>query len=791
MVSLLTPNYHLLGLLCTSGLLLFGTKGSTIFASNITTTESTTPSYEDRARTITQAQFGKMPRQLPREWIKLNETRWEHYNLTTCWNNDNKTRRFINPGLFFSSTFGYVKAEMISFQQYAYPAGRFWRNANRFERTCLCNRKLAYIKPDLTIEALNTEILYTRPTGNQVRLIWKWDTSETRMHIHSPRGMYQRAVTKYKLVALGLFSTYSSIKISCRKRILQRPLIAHEMMNYNSSDPKITDCVFRKSLYYCINCTTTGMVIAYEPHASDIIVQEEDPTQGLSSNPDDFREYMPGEHNFHPSITVWTDESGVDEPSLPEKIKWILPTFPNKFGRDFRDGDRPVKAPGVVPMFKYYPSLLASDQNCRRRIQRYAVACTTPVGGLELKLAYWKDIHYDSEDNLPRYSGKPLIVIGNGRNPLGKGQSAVPGSRRRKKRFFFTLMALCFTALMTVAVTTNLQNMINRNVDDLTDQMNSRFTRIEGDLKAIADELNELSLIGVARANKLNEVIRNNMRREQTNEERFRVLSNMVMANRNMILAQVDNYLSTIQTVQKMSLAEISINQLVLRELQQLTAKPIFDKSKAYFVRLKDGLISLREHAQEITAFREDYINKTDQQGERLQNARLELQQIRNETEISIQNWQDDLNRSIYINTSDFGNENISFVHLDGIIGEKFFDDFGTAVKTVANGTGVIIRSVAEGAGEILTQGIDGVSGIFGSGLSAIFGNLTGILTPIIIVIVVIGILICVVKVYPIIFPKGKNAPDKIRSRNNRAEMTTYTTQIAPRVYRREIVTKF
>lgn len=782
MVRISVVGHYCCMLFYAPALLLLGTEGSTSSASNITTTAITTSNYEDRARTIAQAKFGEIPRELPREWIRLNDTRWEHYNLTTCWNSVYRKRKFINPGLFFSSTFGYVKAERITFQEYAYPHGNFWRDVNKFEQTCLCNRKLGYIKPDLTIEALDREYVYTRPTGNQVRLVWRWNTTDSKMLEHSPGGTYQRAVTKYKLMALRLFAKYSSIRISCRKFVTHDPMLGYLMSRYNASDTKITDCAFKNSRLYCVNCTTQGLVVAYEPHSSDILVQEEDPTLRLSFSLGSL-EFIPGKYNFHPSIPVWTDRSGDDKPWLPEKIKWILPTFPNKGGLNFRDGEHPVRTSDLVPMFKYYPSLLASDQNCIRRTRLNVQSCTDPVGGLELKLAHWKDIHYDSESNSPRYPGPPLVVIGNAGSHPKESRSTMPGKRRRK-RFFFSMLILFFSVITTVAVTSNLQSVINENVDNLTDQMNTRYTKIESDLKSIADELNELSLIGVARANKLNEVIKNNLRRDQTNEERFRTLSNMVLANRNMILAQVDNYLSTIQTIQKMSLAEISINQLVLKELQSLTAKPIFDQSKAYTVRLKDGLISLREEAQELAAFREDYINNTNRQGEKLRLARRELQDIRDQTTISFENWQEDVNNSVYINTTGFRNENISFVHLQGIIGEKFFDEFGTAVRTVANGTGTVLRNLAEGAGDIISQGIDGVTGILGSGLGTILKDL---LAPIIIVVTIIVALILIVKLYPICFPKRKKARNTIIQRNNRSDMEVYAAALMtqPRTMRR------
>lgn len=737
----------------------------------------------DRARTIADARFGKLPKSMPDGWRKLPNTKWESYNLSCVWKDETDQHQFKNPGMYYSSTFGYVIAEKLSYREYAFPFGTFWEDVNQFEQSCLCVRGIGYIVPGLTYKSLNKSVIYTRPTGHYFRLHWNWTMTDAEVRQWNPGNQFIEAMTKYKLTLLKLFDLYSSVQASCSLQYEKNRTRAELYNIFYETKNNFAHCKRKNQIYECIKCSMVRMMYAYEPVKSDLIIQEVDHTKTLGYWELDFippsdlrlgRWWRRGEER-RPTANLWPSAiNGLWCAELPSRIKWLLPLYAYDDTPDLRDGP-PEKLSGNLPLYYKFPSMSKIDQACQSRVRANTKLCRDPVGGLEIKLAHFDHIHYDISNGELRFPGPPLIIKGHGRSEMRGIDSSKP-RKSRKKRFLFTILAMAFSALLSLVTSSTLQSEFNSKVEDLTTQLNTRFTLVESNLKEIADKVSQLSAITVSQGQKLNQVILNMLEHERVRDAQLEAVIAKVNENKNMIMAQADSYFSAIQTVQSMTIAEVAINELIISKLQNSTGKPIFDATKTYLIRIKNGLINLKEYSQKISAYESDYRNSSDHQGQKLKMARQKLKETRTEVEYRINVFQQGINRTIVLNATEFNHDNVTFIRLNGLVGKDIFQNIDNSIETVAEGASNIIKEIAHGTGSLIKTGVNGIGDVIEDGIGSIFGGLGKFLIPIGIALGALMIVFCLIK----FFPGCKTHKQAIEERNNHTEMAAFVTTLKP-----------
>nr|XP_039257092.1 uncharacterized protein LOC120333782 isoform X2 [Styela clava] len=140
----------------------------------------------------------------------------------------------------------------------------------------------------------------------------------------------------------------------------------------------------------------------------------------------------------------------------------------------------------------------------------------------------------------------------------------------------------------------------------MTRQVNTRFAQNEEALRQVASRLNELSRSTFIQNQRLSEVIFQMVKERELRRQEWNFLQGEIDQNQRLLLRELDTFLHEFQTIEAMSVAELEVNQLVLHVLKNSTAKPLFDKTKAYLIRVKDGILHLKEYARLLTAVEEE-----------------------------------------------------------------------------------------------------------------------------------------------------------------------------------------
>lgn len=481
--------------------------------------------------------------------------------------------------------------------------------------------------------------------------------------------------------------------------------------------------------------------------------------------------------NFWPTrnTSTWGD---LPTTNFPRRLRWIQTSFPNWKGSDDRgfqwdnlfDGsaDGPAPPYDILPIWVTHPSLMENDEICRERVQTSASDCRDAVGGPELKAAFWDHVHFDPERNRPRFPGGPIEIKGDITRRRGKS-----GKRRRRKRFLFTLLALVFAAVAVVAVVATVSSQLHKETEDLGNQINDRLIQATERSTELGKRINELSQLQVAQRQKLDRLVAAMEVRASITDRQLVLMQKMIEKNRQMILRQATTTLAQFQTFKEVSEAELAIDRLVIQELTNLTGRAIFDSSKIYLTQVRSGTLQVREHAQQLAAYSNAYRNETEDIGNRLRASRLRLNQAQSEVDLSVKVWEEDLNRSVFINISDWHYTNVSVAPFEFAGGEEFMKNFGKTIEEMANGAGSLIESVGNGAGNLLQKGLGAIGGIFGQGLSGIFSGLGSILLPLGLALGAVIILFCCIRYHSMCCPKLKS---NVQRRNTSAQLTMYIT---------------
>ena len=432
-------------------------------------------------------------------------------------------------------------------------------------------------------------------------------------------------LTLYKTMVVRLFEKYASVNADCTRNFFN--VRGENIMPFGGGVRDVSWSRNILNLNYAskpdkwnrqqvrnITCQFTGSFIAFEPLQGDLIIQEYDENYDdpwTSTLFEDF--YIKGQYRRVPissniwapiifsDVKSWIDPKHGGMPSWIARIKWIEPT--NDLGQT-HDGAIQRKS-GPMEIYLTYPSMTRSDKNCTIRVRKNA-ECVDPVGGIRAKLRFWEQVKYDPASNQKRFPDRPLMIRGAGNKNWDAVQmratsayAAERATRTRKKRQFLGATALSFATANRAAINT-LRSQLNSRLKSMTNQMNIRFAKDDKRLMKIAKKLNTLSQANYVQEQRLNTVIITMMKEEQSTQGEIEWLQSEVTETQQIQLQQLDVFLHTVRDVRAMSLAELALDEMVMTELNSTTAKPLFDRSKIYLMRIQRGILYLKHYADKI-----------------------------------------------------------------------------------------------------------------------------------------------------------------------------------------------
>ena len=455
--------------------------------------------------------------------------------------------------------------------------------------------------------------------------------------------------------------------------------------------------------------TFTSDLIAFNTLSEEILIQMNSQRQGTE---------LP---------TYWPKGIQLPSSNWPENVRWIR----SGNQTDYADGpSRKWQDQDEVPIYQTYPSMVHDDPKCLGRVKQNP-KCQQPVGGLKMKLRFWNETNYDPSHNQEFLPIHPLVIKGPRHGHVAGTITEEQAKSRTKRQLGIAIgiLTAVIVFFLTNAVEMNFMMNFNSDLKDLTRRVNARFTQDEKNLKKIANALNELSAATKEEEQRLNDVILTMIKQEQLSESQQNWMQQEITQQQAVSLRELQIILNETQIVGTMTTAELELDRVIMEHLANKTQLPLFDSSTAYYMRISDGILHIKEYGQSLAALRsnESEFKRSVIHSRELQKKMKNLTQIAlNEIKISIEHVN---GTPIFLNTSDFIQPNI------------------TIPRSIFNVSGILqtLKNLTSGAGTVAENAL----GDLGGGLLRLMQPLLKSLAPVIALVIMVVTVCCLIQHHP------------------------------------------
>ena len=208
------------------------------------------------------------------------------------------------------------------------------------------------------------------------------------------------------------------------------------------------------------------------------------------------------------------------------------------------------------------------------------------------------------------------------------------------------------------------------------------------------------------------------------------------------LLKHLDTYLRQSQALNSLSLAELELDKLIIKEVRTKNGTCLFDDTTSYLTKITQGNLYLKRYAKQTHELQSYLQNVTVQDRTVIQNIRKNLTRTTNETHSIIKLVKKaNFLIPIPINLSEARwnppNISINFTSED-ITPEDITDN-------LLKGLGVVPNVV----GNLVWDGMNEVSNVVGSGIEHLLKPLLPILIPIACITLCFIVLCCIIQLHP------------------------------------------
>lgn len=421
---------------------------------------------------------------------------------------------------------------------------------------------------------------------------------------------------------------------------------------------------------------------------------------------------------------LFSDPFQGQTPRLFSRLKWIQPTTAEGWTKH----GTAQRLPGPLPIYSTYPSMLSTDPGCQRSTSK--PECLDPVVGPRNSIYFSpRRVHRDITGNKPYLPGMPIRLT-----PPPNHLAPTRSKRAAQAAMvIFSLLGLGVGLGVGAEVQIQLEVLkeeMNTNIDKLTDLINERFAQAELELTELARTLNERTLENDAQNERMAYILSTLTAKDEIQNQRLDLMDARISQNTDRITWQIDYFANFSTSIHTLSAANMELEKIILQTLTNSTGIPLFDRSKAYLIKMSKGIVKIKEYATRARQKRDTITETEKRHREQASLLRELLVDKMNESVEAVEVWVNESQKEhVLLNYSDWLRPNISFEHIEGpngsiIVGavRHLISDTGTAPSEVANTIGATI----------------------GSGLGALLAPLAPYLLGTFGIIIALGITICV-----------------------------------------------
>ena len=327
--------------------------------------------------------------------------------------------------------------------------------------------------------------------------------------------------------------------------------------------------------------------------------------------------------------------------------------------------------------------------------------------------------------------------------------SKPPDDPKRKKRqitggvvLLTFLTSLVGNAITGLATGLTLQQEFDEKLNELESKINERFTKDEENIRILSNRINSLEAVNVVQDQAITRALTQTLTLQTIQSSTDDFLQEEIDNNRRLLLQHLDTYLRQTQTLNSISLAELELDRLIIREAAKNKGAHLFDNATTYLTKITQGNLYLKKYAQETQILLSHLYNVTITDKEKIKELRQNLTSMTNETKNIIKMVKHAYSLApLPINLSEARwnppNISINFTQID-ITPKKLVDN-------LMDGLGVVPRAV----GGLVKTGVDEIANITGSGIEHLLKPLLPILIPAAVIAIAIVSFCCIFQLHP------------------------------------------
>ena len=390
-----------------------------------------------------------------------------------------------------------------------------------------------------------------------------------------------------------------------------------------------------------------------------------------------------------------------------------------------------------------YPSMVKGDKTCFQRVKNNAI-CNNLVGGVLQKLAFFDQVHFDPAQNKPKFPSSPVQLYGSN----GEIFKPPDDPKRKKRQITGGVVLLTFlTSIVGNAITgtatgLNLQQQFDKKLNKLKSKINERFALDEENIRTLSNRINSLEAVNVVQDQAITRALTQTLTLQTIQFSTDDFLQEEIDNNRRLLLQHLDTYLRQTQTLNSISLAELELDRLIIREATKREGAHLFDNATTYLTKITQGNLCLKKYAQETQILHSHLYNVTITDREKIKNLRQNLASTANETKKimkMVKHANSLVPLPINLSEARWNPPNISINFTQTDITPK------QLVDNLMDGLDVIPRAV----GGLVKTGVDEIANITGSGIEHLLKPLLPILIPAAVIAVAIVFFCCIFQCHP------------------------------------------
>ena len=196
------------------------------------------------------------------------------------------------------------------------------------------------------------------------------------------------------------------------------------------------------------------------------------------------------------------------------------------------------------------------------------------------------------------------------------------------------LTSLVGNAITGTATGLTLQQESDEKLNELESKINERFTKDEENIRTLFNRINSLEAVNVVQDQAITRALTQTLTLQTMQSSTDDFLQEEIDNNRRFLLQHLDTYLRQTQTLNGISLAELELDRLIIREAAKRKGAHLFDNATTYLTKITQGnlLIYPKKYAQETKILHSDLYNVTITDKEKIKELRQNLTSMTNET---------------------------------------------------------------------------------------------------------------------------------------------------------------